>query len=60
MSIHHHPDDSTILAYAAGALGEGFSLVLAAHMEYCPRCRAHLAEAEALGGDCLRNFPRWR
>jgi len=57
MRIHHHPDDSTVLAYAAGALSEGFTLVLAAHMEYCPRCRARLAEAEALGGELLAELP---
>ena len=27
MKISHHPDDSTVVAYAAGALTEGFSLV---------------------------------
>ena len=56
MNIHHHPDDSTILAYAAGAVTEGFSLVLAAHMESCPRCRARLAEAEAMGGELLADL----
>jgi len=57
MRIYHHPDDSTVMAYGAGALGEGFSLVLAAHMEYCPRCRTRLAEAEALGGELLSELP---
>lgn len=57
MSIHHHPDDATILACAAGALNEGFSLVLAGHMEYCPRCRGYLAEAEALGGELVAELP---
>jgi putative transcriptional regulator len=57
MNIHHHPDDSTILAYAAGNSVEGFSLVLAAHMELCPRCRSRMAEAEALGGELLEEFP---
>jgi len=57
MNIHHHPDDSTILAYAAGAVTEGFSLVLAAHMEFCPSCRARLAEAEAVGGELLVELP---
>ncbi len=57
MNIHHHPDDATILAYAAGTLNEGFSLVLAAHMEYCPRCRNHLTEAEAIGGEMLVALP---
>jgi len=57
MNIHHHPDDSTILAYAAGAVNEGFSLVLAAHMQYCSRCRERMAEAEALGGELLTDLP---
>lgn len=57
MRIHHHPDDATILAYAAGTLVEGFSLVLAAHMEYCPRCRNRKSEAESLGGELLAELP---
>jgi len=57
MNINHHPDDATIMAYAAGALGEGFSLVLAAHLEVCPRCRERKAEAEAIGGQLLAALP---
>lgn len=57
MTIHHHPDDSTILVYAAGAVTEGFSLVLAAHMQYCPSCRLRMAEAEAVGGELLADLP---
>jgi putative transcriptional regulator len=53
MNINHHADDSTILAYAAGSVTEGFSLVLAAHMESCARCRERVADAEALGGELL-------
>jgi putative transcriptional regulator len=53
MKINHHPDDATIMAYAAGAVTEGFSLVLAAHMELCPLCRRRLAQASALGGELL-------
>lgn len=56
MNIHHHPDDSTVMAYAAGSVTEGFSLVLAAHMEFCPRCRKRLAEAETLGGEMLADL----
>ena len=57
MNIHHHPDDSTILAYAAGAVTEGMSLVLAAHMERCPSCRARMAEAETMGGELIFDLP---
>lgn len=53
MSINHHPDDATIMAYAAGTLPEGFTLVLAAHLESCPRCQERVAEAQALGGQLL-------
>jgi len=53
----HHPDHSTMMAYGAGALGEGFSLVLAAHLETCSQCRACKAEAEALGGELLNELP---
>ncbi|MET0071193.1 MAG: ChrR family anti-sigma-E factor [Candidatus Thiodiazotropha sp.] len=53
MNIDHHPDDATIFAYAAGAVTEGFSLVLAAHMELCPHCRKRMASANAVGGELL-------
>lgn len=53
MNIHHHPDDATVMAYAAGSLNEGFSLLLAAHMELCPRCQTRVSEAETLGGMML-------
>ena len=53
MNINHHPDDATIMTYAAGSVPEGFSLVLAAHLELCPRCRERVAEAQALGGELL-------
>jgi putative transcriptional regulator len=50
MKPRHHPDDATILAYAAGAVTEGFSLIIAAHLAWCGRCRGRLVEAEHLGG----------
>jgi putative transcriptional regulator len=53
MKINHHPDDATLLAYAAGTVTEGFSLVLASHLEFCPHCRKRMAEANAVGGELL-------
>jgi putative transcriptional regulator len=53
MNIRHHPDDSTLVAYAAGAVTEGISLVVAAHLELCPQCRARVQEATDLGGVLL-------
>lgn len=56
MKISLHPDDSTIIAYAAAALTEGFSLVVAAHLEYCPSCRQRLNDAQAFGGALLMDL----
>ena len=53
MSIRHHPDDATLVAYAAGAVTEGISLVVAAHLDLCPQCRARVRDATDLGGTLL-------
>jgi putative transcriptional regulator len=53
MTIRHHPDDATLLAYAAGAVTEGIGLVAAAHLELCPQCRGRVRDATALGGALL-------
>ncbi len=53
MSIRHHPDDLSLVAYAAGTLTEGMSLVVAAHLELCPQCRGRVREAQGLGGALL-------
>ncbi|MCA3554791.1 ChrR family anti-sigma-E factor [Aestuariivirga sp.] len=53
MIPNHHLDDSTLLAYAAGTLGEAFSVVATAHVAVCPACRSGMRAAEALGGEFL-------
>ena len=53
MTIRHHPDDLSLIAYAAGTLTEGMSLVVAAHLELCPQCRGRVREAQGLGGVLL-------
>jgi putative transcriptional regulator len=53
LTIAHHLDDATILAYAAGTLGEALSVVAATHVSMCPACRAAVRKAEALGGEIL-------
>lgn len=57
MRITHHPDDATLLAYAAGAVTEAIGLVVATHVELCAPCRASVTEAEALGGALLAALP---
>ena len=54
MPQHHLPDD-TLLAYAAGALGESESLLVACHITLCPRCRHTVDVAEQLGAAMLQS-----
>jgi len=53
MTIHHHPSDELLLDYAAGGLGEAWSLAVATHLALCPVCRRSLSRLETLGGDLL-------
>jgi putative transcriptional regulator len=57
MSITRHPDDSTLLSYAAGALPAALAVVVAAHVAVCPRCRDEVAAIEVLGGALLAGLP---
>jgi len=56
MTPRHHPSEATILAYAAGALGEGLSLVVASHLAFCPDCQAQVADGEVIGGALLEDL----
>lgn len=56
MEPKHHPDPSTILAYAAGSVTESFSLLIAAHIESCTKCRGEVTQAESLGADLLQKL----
>ncbi len=56
MKIHHHPDDATLLSYAAGALPQSLSAVVATHLAMCPRCRHEVREMEQLGGVMLEGL----
>lgn len=53
MTISHHLDEATILAYAAGSLDEAFAVVVASHVALCGSCRAAVRRAEAVGGHIL-------
>ena len=57
MSITHHPDDSTLMSYAAGSLPAPLAVVAAAHLAICPRCREEVAIMEMLGGALLADLP---
>ena len=53
MNIQHHPDDSTLLSYAAGSLPEAFAIVVSCHLQSCDICRQRIAEAETLGAELV-------
>jgi putative transcriptional regulator len=49
----HHLDEATIIAYAAGTLGEGLSIAVASHLALCDTCRNAVRAAEEIGGHLL-------
>jgi putative transcriptional regulator len=49
MSMIHHPDESTLMSYAAGSLPEPLSLIIAAHCSVCPLCAAEVRKMEHIG-----------
>lgn len=53
MTIRHHLDDATLLAYASGNLGEAFSLMAATHVSLCDACRATVESFDAVGGSLI-------
>ncbi len=53
MNIRHHLDHATVLAYAAGTLGEALTVVAASHISWCPACRAAVRHAESMGGELM-------
>ncbi|MGD8176085.1 ChrR family anti-sigma-E factor [Marinimicrobium sp. ARAG 43.8] len=49
----HHPDDLTLLEYAAGSLGVAQALAVSVHISFCAHCQQHLLRLNALGGALL-------
>ncbi len=54
--IRHHLADDLVVSYAAGALAEGWSLVVAAHLALCPLCRRRCAIGDNIGGLLLEEL----
>lgn len=55
MSINHHPDNATLMAYSAGTLDEAFAIVVSCHLETCSSCRSTFETMRAMGGASLEN-----
>jgi putative transcriptional regulator len=57
MTIHHHPLDELLTAFAAGVLDLGQHVAVATHLTSCPRCRAMVRAMEHVGGAVLAGLP---
>jgi putative transcriptional regulator len=57
MTVHHHPDDTLLLAHAAGGLDGAMSLILATHLSFCGRCHRLVERQEQIGGALLEDLP---
>ena len=53
MTPQHHLSEDLLLDYAAGSLSGGWTIAVASHLAMCPKCRAHSAQADLLGGALL-------
>ena len=49
-NITHHPDATTLVDYASGALVASLAAVVATHLLLCPQCRRGMKTLEAVGG----------
>ena len=56
--IKHHPDLNLLTEYSAGSLDWAVGLAVAAHLHYCPHCRAKVAQLNNVGGSLLDASPK--
>lgn len=56
MSPRHHPADALLVDYAAGAMKEPMSLLVATHLALCPQCRNQVETLESVGGALLETI----
>lgn len=57
MTVHHHPPDELLAAFAAGALDLGQHIAVATHLVGCASCRAAVRAMEHVGGAVLAALP---
>ncbi|MDP1583917.1 MAG: ChrR family anti-sigma-E factor [Bradyrhizobium sp.] len=57
MTIHHHPPEELLVAFAAGLLDLGQHVAVATHLVGCPHCRAMVRTMEHVGGLVLADLP---
>ena len=57
MTVHHHPPDELLAAFAAGTLDLGQHIAVATHLVGCAKCRAAVRAMEHVGGAVLAALP---
>lgn len=57
MTINHHPDVATLMAFSAGTLDGPYSTVIATHLAMSEGGRETVRGMEAIGGALLTNEP---
>ena len=54
MSIIHHPDDATLMGFAAGTLSEPFGIIVSAHLDLCAQCRQASRTLDGIGAAAMQ------
>jgi putative transcriptional regulator len=57
MTIHHHPPDELLTAFAAGTLDLGQHVAAATHLVGCAHCRTMVRAMEQVGGVMMERLP---
>jgi putative transcriptional regulator len=57
LSIAHHPDIATLMAFSAGTLDEPYALVISTHLAMCEGCRDVARRTNVIGGALLASEP---
>lgn len=52
-----HPDDSTLMSYAAGSLSPALAAVIASHVWSCPHCQREIKFLQMIGAAVMRDLP---
>ncbi|MEH6633596.1 MAG: hypothetical protein V7776_22500 [Halopseudomonas aestusnigri] len=52
-----HPPEENLIDYVSGRGGDGWELVIDAHLSLCAACRAEIDRLKALGGALLEKLP---
>ncbi|WP_050626467.1 ChrR family anti-sigma-E factor [Bradyrhizobium viridifuturi] len=57
MTVHHHPPDELLGAFAAGTIDLGQHVAIATHLVGCAKCRGAVRAMEHVGGAVLAALP---